>query len=66
MKTTEKLALIASAVGGAAAVALWWFGNNPPWWLYVVVWAVISAVVYRQLVADKATENVANRDLTKP
>jgi hypothetical protein len=64
MKTTEKLAFVALAIGGAAAGAVWWFADNPPWWVYAVVWAVVSAAFYRQLVADKAAENVANKDVS--
>lgn len=64
MKTTDKYFLVAIAIGAAAAGGTYWFWPALPWWSYLVVWLVVCALTWRQMINDKAAENVANRDLS--
>ncbi|KXA72487.1 hypothetical protein [Bordetella hinzii] len=62
LKKTEKLALLALAVGAAAAGGLYYLDPDLHWGWYVGVPLLIAATMYSQCVKDAAAERIANGD----
>lgn len=65
MKTSDKAALIAAAIGIGLALGAAWLFPGGDWWLYAIVGFVSMGAAYKALLEQTALEKVANMNDSK-
>lgn len=63
MKTTDKLAVVALAIGIAAGVGVYYFLPGAHWAVPVVAGILVGGGAYGGMIKQTADERIADRDL---